>query len=278
MEVDNQVFGKNAEALENDINLESEDFNFYRQDKEKAKKDIGNSAKELTDFIDGLIKDIPEPSQEEKDIGIERILQKTHSEETENKPPKSKRSKKVTLKVLFLAAVLSAICFTSLFAVGSSRNISIDNGFISFAKETVQVVFFGENKEEFISVDTLLKDLEKHGYNDILFPEIFITNSDDYRVSVPEYLDGTLRQVAFDIHCGDVVYKYGIYTYSPQQQSFEYTVVENIKVVTVGDVTAYISNGDSEESVVEFACDKYRYYITADIPYSEMVSIINTIN
>ncbi|MEE1322029.1 MAG: hypothetical protein UHM85_10950 [Acutalibacteraceae bacterium] len=275
--MDNQVFGKNAEAAENDINLESEDFNFYRQNKEKAKKDIDNSAKELTDFIDGLIADIPEPSQEEIDAGIEKLIKKTHAEGAENKPVKSKRSKKVMLKVLFLAAVLSAVCFTSLFAVGNSRNVSIDNGFISFAKETVQVVFFGEDEKEFISVDTLLKDLEKHGYKDILFPEIFITNSDEYKVSLPEYLEGTLRQVVFDIHCGSVVYKYGIYSYNPQQQSFGYIDIENMKMVTVDDISVSVTEYE-KVCVAEFVSGDYRYFIESDIPYSELVSIINTIN
>ncbi len=277
MEEENQVFGKKAEALENDINLESEDFIFYHQNKEKAKKDIDNSAKELTDFIDELTKDVPELSQEETDREIEKILQKTHPAGTKNKAVKSKRSKKVTFKVLFLAAVLSVVGFSSLFAVGNSHNISIENGFISFAKETVQVVFFGEDEEEFISVDSLLKDLEKHGYKGILFPEIFITNSDEYKVSVPRYKEDIFRQVGFEIYNGDDVYKFGIHSYNPQQQSFDYTMVENMKAVTVGDVTAYISNGDSGDLVAEFICENYRYYIIADVPYSEMVSIINTI-
>lgn len=277
LDVDNQVFGKNAEAAENDINLESEDFNFYRQNKEKAKKDIDNSAKELTDFIDGLIADIPEPSQEEIDAGIEKLIKKTHAEEAENKPVKSKRSKKVTLKVLFLAAVLSAVCFTSLFAVGNSRNVSIDNGFISFAKETVQVVFFGEDEKEFISVDTLLKDLEKHGYKDILFPEIFITNSDEYKVSLPEYLEGELEQATFDIYSQDDTFKFIIYCFNQSQQSFGYIDVENMENITVNDVTVYISEYE-QVNIAEFVSGDYRYFIESDRPYSELVSIINTIN
>lgn len=277
LDVDNQVFGKNAEAAENDINLESEDFNFYRQNKEKAKKDIDNSAKELTDFIDGLIADIPEPSQEEIDAGIEKLIKKTHAEEAENKPAKSKRSKKVMLKVLFLAAVLSAVCFTSLFAVGNSRNVSIDNGFISFAKETVQVVFFGEDEKEFISVDTLLKDLEKHGYKDILFPEIFITNSDEYKVSLPRYRDGDFTQVAFEFYNGEVAYSFGIYSYN-SQQVFEYIDMENVETIKVDDIMVYVFEFGNNNSAVEFIHNGYHYLLKANIPYLEMVDIINTIN
>ena len=48
LEEENQVFGKNAEAVDSNINLESEDFNFYHQNKEEAKKNIDSSSKELT--------------------------------------------------------------------------------------------------------------------------------------------------------------------------------------------------------------------------------------
>ena len=41
MDVENQVFGKDAETVDNNINLESEDFYFYNQNKEEAKKNIG---------------------------------------------------------------------------------------------------------------------------------------------------------------------------------------------------------------------------------------------
>lgn len=277
LEADNQVFGKNAGAVDSNINLESEDFNFYHQNKEKAVNDINCSAKELTDFIDIITNDIPEPSQEEIDAGIKSILQKTHPDEYENKAVKSKKSKKVTFKVLFLAAVLSVVCFTSLFAVGNSHNISIDNGFISFAKETVQVVFFGEDEKDFISVDTLLKDLEKHGYGDILFPEIFITNSDEYKVSLPRYRDNEFRQVAFDIHCKDKTIKFIVHNYNSQQQSFGHINVDNMKTLTVNDVSVYITEYD-QVCVAEFVCDEYRYFIEAGIPYSELVSIVNTFN
>ncbi len=278
LEADNRAFGAGAEGLENETNLESEDFIFYHQNKEEAKKDIDSSAKELTDFIDSLIKDIPGPTQEEKAAGIEKIINKAHPETAEIKPLKRKRSKKAALKVLFIAAVLSAVCFSSLFAVGNARDISIENGFISFARETVQVVFFGEEEADFISVDALLEDLEKHGFEDILFPEIFITNSDEYKSSVARYKEGDFVQVAFDVYKGDTVYKFGVYEFCRQQQSFDYTMVENIKTVSSGDISVYISNGDNGELAAEFTNENYRYFITADIPCSEMVDIINTVN
>ncbi len=276
LEADNRAFGAGADALENDTNLESEDFIFYHQNKEEAKKDIDSSAKELTDFIDSLIKDIPGPSQEEKAAGIEKIINKAHPETAEIKPLKRKRSKKAALKVLFIAAVLSAVCFSSLFAVGNARDISIENGFISFARETVQVVFFGEEKADFISVDALLEDLEKHGFEDILFPEIFITNSDEYKVSVPEYLDGTLRQAVFYIESDDKIINFIIYDYNQSQQMFDYIEVENMKTVTVDGITVYITEYE-QVCIAEFIFDEYRYFIESDVTYSEMIGIVTTI-
>ncbi len=274
LEEENQFFGKNAEDTDN---LKSEDFYFYRQNKEKAKKNIDNSAKEINDFIDCLIKDVPDPSQEEIDRGIEKILQKAYPEKTEIKPIKSKKNRKAAFKVLFVAAVLSVVCFSSLFAVGNTHNISIENGFVSFAKQTVQVVFFGGDEEEYISVDSLLKDLEKHGYNDILFPEIFITKSDNYKASVPEYYsDEVGKQLTFDMHSENEIFKFFIYSYNPLQQSFDYIDVENIKTIAVDDITVYILECDDEASAVEFTNNKYRYYIRAEVPYSDIISIIST--
>ena len=124
LEEENQVFGKDAEAVDSNINLESEDFNFYHQNKEEAKKNIDSSSKDLTDFIDSLIQDTPAPSDEEVNAGIEKILKITHPEE-QTKTVKTNKKKKVTFKVLFIAALLSILSVSCLFVVGS-------NGFTGF--------------------------------------------------------------------------------------------------------------------------------------------------
>jgi len=274
LEEENQVYGKNADA---EKNLESEDFNFCHQNKEKAKKDIDTSAKELVDFIDELIKDVPDPSEEEKAKGIEKILQGTHPEEAEIKPVKSKKNKKTAFKVLFIAAVLSVVGFSCLYAVGNTHNISIENGFISFAKDTVQVVFFGKDEEEFISVDSLLKDLEKNGFKDILFPEVFITNSDVYKVNVPEYYsDEVGKQVTFNIHSKDSGFKFIIHSYNSAQQAFGYMEMDDLESVMIGDISVSVFEYENEPSVAEFVYGNYRYYIRAEIPYSEMMDLVKT--
>ena len=93
MEEENQVFGKDAEAVDNNTNLESEDLYFYNQNKEEAKKNIDSSSKELTDFIDSLIQDVPVPSDEEISAGIEKILKTTHPEELPKAVKQVKRRK-----------------------------------------------------------------------------------------------------------------------------------------------------------------------------------------
>ena len=276
MEEENQVFGKDAEAVENNINLESEDFYFYNQNKKEAKKNIDSSSKDLTDFIDSLIQDIPAPSDEEVNAGIEKILKITHPEE-QTKAEKTNKKKKVTIRVLFIAALLSILSVSCLFVVGSNHDISIENGFVAFAKDTIQIVFFGEDEEEYITVDTLLADLEAHGYDDILLPQEFVNNYDVYKASVPEYLDTGLKQVSFNIIDNINTYIFIVYKYNQDSQIFDYKDMNNLQTLVVKDIDMYISEYDDGDCVVEFFFDGYRYYIHARIGYSEIVEIVKTI-
>lgn len=277
LEEENQVFGKNAEAVDNNINLESEDFYFYNQNKEEAKKNIDSSSKDLTDFIDSLIQDTPAPSDEEVNAVIEKILKITHPEE-QTKTVKTNKKKKVTFRVLFIAALLSMISFSCLYVVGSNHNISIENGFISFAKDTIQIVFFGEDKEEHITVDALLTDLELHGYTDILFPQEFVNKSDEYKVSVPEYFDDKLgKQVSFDICTEDISYMISIVKISTNQQGIDYVELNDAETLIINGLHMYIFQFDNQNLVIEFTNNEYRYLLKADLPYSEMLNIAKTI-
>lgn len=284
MEVENQVFGTVAGSYESKENLESEDFIFNIQNKEEAEKNIDSSSAELSDFIDSLIRDVPDPTEEEVEAGIDKILAAAYSEKkqpeaekTHTEPVKDDQKKKITLKVLFLAAVLSLLSVSCLLAIGNSRNISIENGFMAFARETVQVVFFDEKEQEFISVDSLLADLESHGFGDILFPEEFVTNSDEYKVSVPEYKSDEFGQVLFEIYNGETKFNFGIYDYKILQQAFEYEEIKDMGNIEVNDICMYSSeiNGFL---IFEFVHENYRYYIQSNAPYSETIRIIKTID
>ncbi len=277
MEEENQVLGKGPEAFENTENLESEDFIFYNQNKEEARNNIDNSAKDLTDFIDSFIQNVPAPSEEEIRAGKEKILAGIHSDPMPTKKKEKGKNKKVTLKVLFLAAVLSVLSVSGLFALGNSRNISIDNGFMAFAKDTVKVVFFREDEKEYISVDSLLLDLEKHGYDDILFPEEFIIKSDEYKSSVPEYLKDNRKQVSFEIHGRETSYRFGIHEYDPRQQSFHYMQMDDVKTLTKDDNSFYIFDFKDGGSSMEFLYNDHRYSVHSNIPCSEMMKIAQTI-
>lgn len=279
MEEENQVFGKNAEAVDSNINLESEDFNFYHQNKEEAKKNIDSSSADLSDFIDSLIQDIPDPSAEEVNSGIEKILERTHPTESKTETSKTNKSKKVTFKVLFIAALLSILSFSCLYVVGSNHDISIENGFVSFAKDTMQIVFFGEDKQEYISVDALLKDLENHGYKDIFFLEEFIVKSDEYTVSVPEYCNDELgEQVSFSVFDDIHTFLFTIHSFSISQHPFEYDEMENVRTEKVGDFDMYVFDFNNGDSAVEFLCENMRYRIQVNAPYSEIFKIIKTLN
>ena len=276
LEEENQVFGKDAEAVDNNKNLESEDFYFYHQNKEEAKKNIDNSSKDLTDFIDSLIQDVPAPSEEEINASIEKILKITHPEEEQPQTARTNKRKKVTFKVLFIAALLSILSVSCLFVVGSNHNISIENGFVAFAKDTIQIVFFGETKEEYITIDALLTDLEQHGYGDILFPQEFVSKSDEYKIGVPKYLKGELRQVSFDISNNNESYSFIICEYNQTREPFDYVNVVNMSNIFIEDIYVYISEFN-DESTIDFVSKGFYCCISSNIPYSRMIEIAESL-
>lgn len=277
LEEENQVFGKDAEAVDSNINLESEDFYFYHQNKEEAKSNIDNSSKDLSDFIDSLIQDIPDPSAEEVNSGIEKILERTHPEESKNKASKSSRRKKVTFRVLFIAALLSILSFSGLYVVGSSHNVSIKNGFVSFAKDTIQIAFFDEGEEEYITIDALLTDLEMHGYGDILFPEEFINNYDVYKASVPDYPEDIFNQVLFDICNEKSTFTFAIHEYNQIQKSRDFDNVKTAESIQINDTCIYLFEFDTGISAIEFTYSGHHFYIHSYAPYSDIVEIAKTL-
>ena len=274
LEEENQVFGKDAEAVDSNINLESEDFYFYHQNKEEAKKNIDSSSKELTDFIDSLIQDIPDPSEDEVAEGVKKILEKTHSDETKYK---SSKRKKLTFRVLFIAALLSILSFSGLYVVGSSHNISIENGFVTFAKDTIKIVFFGEDKEEYITIDALLTDLELHGYDDILFPQEFVTKSDEYKASVPDYPEDIFNQVLFDICNEKSTFTFAIHEYNQIQKSRDFDNVKTAESIQINDTCIYLFEFDTGISAIEFTYSGHHFYIHSYAPYSDIVEIAKTL-
>ena len=271
MEDESRVFG--SDAKNSDTFDSEETFDFFRKD--ETKKNIEKSANDLTDFIDSLIQDVPAPSEEEVNAGVEKILARTHPAEAQIQTSKTAKIKKVSFRVLFMAAILSVFMCSCLYAVGNSHNISIENGFVSFAKETIQVVFFAPDEEEYISVDSLLTNLEENGYVNILFPQEFVTKSDEYKVSVPEYLEGELKQVSFDIYNDVSSYSFNI-IYSESQQSFDYTNLRNAQSFNVNGVYVYGFEHNGY-ATIEFTYNNYHYYISADVLINDICEIVNTI-
>lgn len=270
----NRVFGVSAEDSD-DLDLNN-DFDFYHKNKEEAKKNIDKAAKDFSDFMDSFSQDVEGLSEDDINRGIEKILERTHPAEKQPESVKTAENKRVKLKVLFLVALLAIVSFSCFCAVGDSHNISIENGFVSFAKETVQVVFFGED-EEYISVDSLLSNLKEHGYEDILFPEEFVTHSDEYKASVPEYCDDELgKQVFFDISNDIELYSFIVYEQELTKESFGYVDVDNMSNIVIDDIYVYISEFD-DESTIDFIKDGNYYFISSKIPYSDMIKIAESL-
>ena len=273
LEDENQVFGKITGTGDDNKNLESEDFIFYNRNKEEAKKNLDDSIEDLTEFIDSLIGDMPQLPEEEVNSGVEKILAVTHPQEVR----KTNKKKTITRRVLFIAALISILSVSCLLVVGSNHNISIKNGFVTFAKDTIKIVFFGEEKEESITVDALLTDLRFHGYDDILFPQEFITNSDDYKVSVPVYSEDVLRQAMFDIYSETSTYSFAIYDYDQNQKFRDFDNIKAAETIEVNGVIIYLFEFDTGLSAIEFACGEYSFYIHSFAPYSEVVEIAKTL-
>lgn len=276
MEDEKRVFGEIA-GDSDDFDLE-EKFDLYHKNKEYSKNNIDNSSKDLTDYFELVSQNVPEPSQEEVDKGIEKILKIIHPDEEKSEEVKTNKSKKVTTKVLFLVALLSIVLFSCLCVVGNSHNISIENGFMSFAKDTVKIVFFGEDEEEYITVDALLADLEQHGYKDIMFPQEFVANSDEYKVSVPEYSESEfLKQFSFNIHNDNTTYYLSACSCDELQLTYNYVDLKNVETINSDGVDIYAFEFDSGFTQIEFIYDGYRYHINANISYFDMVGLAKTI-
>ena len=257
----------------------NENFIFNHKNKEESEYNIDNSAKDLTDFFELVSKDVPDLSEEEIYKGIEKILEKAYPEEARVEPIKTVKKRKVSLKVLFLAAVLSiivAVCCIGV--VGSSHDLKIENGLATFAKDTLQIVFFGESKDKYITVDALLTDLESHGYEDILFPQEFVTKSDEYKDSVPEYVKTeTADQVVFNIKDYSTVFRINIFKRYSFNNNNTYIDINDAETFIVNGLYVYMFNADDRFSF-EYLYDNYHFCVMADnVPYSDIIKIVKSI-
>lgn len=272
MDNKNMPFGADAESTENF----KEEFSFSNKNKEASKAAIDKSAKEFVDYMTSLSADVPELTEEEINRGVEKILDRAFPAEKSASPTKKAKAKRITLKVLFIAALLSALLFSCIYVVGNSKNVSIENGFVTFAKDTIQIVFFGEDEEEYISVDSLLLSLEEHGYDDIMFPEEFVTKSDEYKASVPVYSEDELhKQVTFIIFNDTLTFTFVISVKS-DNEPLSYKNLDNAKTVAVKDTVVAVFKHE-ENSAAEFLVDEYRYYIVSDMNYDNMIDFAETI-
>ncbi len=277
LEEENQVFGRDAEAVE-DFDSE-EKFSIYHKDKKDVNDNVVSSANDLTDFFDALLQDEPEPSEEEVNKGIAKILAKTHPEEIKAESAKTNKNKKVILRVLFIAALLSVVFFSCLCVVGSSHNISIENGFATFAKDTVKIVFFGEEKEEYIDVKTLLEDLESNGFKNILLPQKLY----DYKSSMPVYSKSadeasTNDRVMFELSKDVYSYFFEIKNIGSEKLMDNYFgSLDNAKTTIVDDITIYIFEFETGASYIRFVNSGFDYLIQSEVSLSEMINTAQTI-
>ncbi len=271
LEDENKVFGP---STENNDDLQDEIW-FSKSNIETKKAKLDKSAKDFTEFVTEYISDVEDIPQEDVDRGVAEILKKAFPADTQSETKATKKTSKITLKVLFIAALLSAIVFSTICVVGKSNNISIENGFVTFAKDAVHIAFFGNEEEQYISVESLLLSLEEHGYDDILFPEEIIAKSNKYNVTIPVYKTDVVDDVTFDIYDDTRRYSFLIYK-NTKQRDKELINLENAQTVNTNGTNIYLFEFENNLSI-EFIDEFYQYYIVSDLTYSEAVIFAESI-
>jgi hypothetical protein len=163
--------------------------------------------------------------------------------------------------------------------MGTSHNISVENGFVTFAKDTVKVVFFGDEKEELIDVKSLLEDLESHGFENIMLPQKLY----EYKSSLPVYSKGVDStgnnfKVTFSLYNGYCTYTFRLAILTNDNLISNYFAdLVNAKTLVVNDICIYIFEYEGELSTACFVDSGYDYFIQSDVSLSEMINTAQTI-
>jgi len=275
LEDENKVFGP---STENNDDLQDEIW-FSKSNIETKKAKLDKSAKDFTEFMTEYISDVEDIPQEDVDRGVAEILKKAFPADTQAETKATKKTSKITLKVLFIAALLSAIVFSTICVVGKSNNISIENGFVTFAKDAVKIVFFDKDNEAFIDVKTLAEDLAFHGYEDILLPQKLC----NYKVSVPEYYyDSDVTEtndfVVFELSNNTSSYVFKIEkSISDELISNYFSELDDAENIVVDGIDIYVFEYEGGTSSVYFVDNNYTYFIQSDVTMSEMINVAQTI-
>lgn len=270
LEDENVVLG--AESAEN---IDSEEC-FYRNNK-NAKSNLERAGEELTDFISLYIEDEPEPSDSEIKQGIEKILEKTHPEEKHNSITEINKNKKISLKVLFVAAILSVLLLCCIGVVGTDNDINIKNGFVAFDGDKVHIAFFEDSDEKHIPVKTLLIDLESKGFNDVLLvEEVAGIKGEHCKITLPCYDDANVKQVCFEVVLDDIQYSFDIRKIDISENETITPDMKGAEIITVWDIDVYLYNCE-QETKIQFIHNGLHYLVSTNDSYEEIVRAVELI-
>lgn len=285
MNVDKQSFGNNTEGQEknNCIKNKYVEADTYHKNKEEKIKEYLEAEKELLDYLNEIVENAPEVPDEVIQRGIAKVHAMPYpnaEKETPVVPINEGRKKKWTAKrVLLIAAavaILAALSISGLSVLGDNNELETENGAATYDDGSVRITFFGEDGEEYITVDTLLKDLDAHGYKDIMFPEAFLFD-DTCKVSVPEYsYTNEIEQVSFYVYQGEKEFLFCI-SKNTSTRTRDFSDVDNGNTIVVNDICVYVFDYGNEYTSIEFAYKDYCCYISSSVSYQDMVSIANTI-
>lgn len=269
---------KEGRCAMNPTNSNSEEFSvFDNKDKGELKKALDSAAMDFMELAFISSEDVPEISEDEINGAVEKIIERVYPSELKTVQDKEHKKVKQIFKVLSGAAVFVFICLASLYAVGANYDISMENGFFTFAEDTVKATFSGEKTQNNITTDLLLTDLASHGFDEILLPSDFTVNPGDYKVSAPEYHnDSSGRDVTFRISNSKNRFVFTIRKIDSSEHAASYEEHEGVKTLVLGDIRIYVFESDGL-SFIELCHKGFSYRISSEISVSDMVKIAESI-
>ena len=248
-------------------NIDEEEC-FYRNNK-NAKNNLECAGQELTDLISLYIEDEAEPSETEIKRGIEKILERTHHEGKQNNITERNIKKKISLKVLFVAAILSLLSVCCVGVVGTDNDIKVKNSFVTFDGNVVHIMFFDESDEMYISVKTLLLDLKNKGFGDVAFVEQVVGMKEDGKITLPRYDNTDAKHVNFEFISDEIQYSFDIRKLEASEAAVTLDI-NSAEMSTVMGVDIYI-NRSGNETEIQFIHNGLHYIVVTNDSYEEIV-------
>lgn len=252
-------------------------LNDENADKDQLKNALDNSENELTEFIEILTQDAKEPEQSEIDSGIKKILKRAEQTDEPKEIGKSNVNKKLSIKVLFVAAIIVIVSICSISVVATNNDIKIRNSFVTFDGSNVHIAFFGDSNEKNIPIKSLLNDLQNKEFGKVLLVEEVAGLKSEYgKITLPRY-ENNAKQVCFEITSNEIEYYFDICKIDVSEDATATIDINNAEIITVDDIDVYISYSE-EKTEIQFVYNNLHYFVSTNDSYEEIVRAVELID